>query len=84
MGLYIKTLKAIRLFLVFIVSSLLLDMFVFKAYLKNLLVKANSSSVSPFSTDGQSNYTVLILSIIAIVVISAILHKWFFGRKEAK
>jgi hypothetical protein len=79
----LKALRLFRLFLVGLASTILLDMFVFKAFLKNLLVRANTSDVSPFSTDGQSNYILIIVAITAVAVISYILYR-FAGEPDAE
>lgn len=44
--------------------SVLLDTFVLKQFLKNMLVKANTSDYSIYSTDGVANWIILITLLI--------------------
>ena len=74
--------KGFSIFCFGVATSILLDMFVFKAYLKNLLVKANTSSYSPYSTDGQSNW-VLILVFVAIGIMVYFVHRCCDGGPES-
>jgi hypothetical protein len=77
-------LRGVRMFLVGLVSLVLLDMFVLHGWLKDFFVRANTSDYSPFSTDGQSNWILVLISIGVILVISYLLIKTFGGTEENK
>jgi len=77
-----KVMEGFSIFCFGVATSILLDMFVFKAYLKNLLVKANTSSYSPYSTDGQSNW-VLILVLVGIGIMAYFVYMCCAGGPES-
>jgi hypothetical protein len=72
---YLKLLKATRVFLLTLITLILLDMFVLGAWLKNFFVRANTSDYSPFSTDGQSNWVLVLVCVIALIIIIYIIGK---------
>jgi hypothetical protein len=65
----IKMLKGFKIFLIGIASSILIDMFILGGKLKDFLVKANTSDISPYSTDGQMNYICLLTIVICIILV---------------
>ena len=62
-------------------STVVLDTFIFKQFLKNLMVKANTSSISPYNSDGVLNIVVIVF---LMCVIPAMVHTFFIliDRKE--
>ena len=81
----LRLLKVIRFCLVSMVLLVLIDMFILGGKLKDILVKANTSDYSPFSTDGQSNYIFIFLAIIVCAIISyAILRILNSDNKKVK
>ena len=77
-----KAMKGFSIFCFGVATSIILDMFVFKAYLKNLLVRANTSSYSPYSTDGQSNW-VLILVLFGVGIMAYLIYTACAGGPES-
>ena len=73
--------KGFSIFCFGVATSILLDMFIFKAYLKNFLVRANTSSYSPYSTDGQSNW-VLILVLVGVGIVAYLIYRSCAGGPE--
>lgn len=61
-------LRVFRVFLIGIASSIIIDMFILGGKLKDILVKANTSDISPYSSDGQMNYICLLTIVIAVIV----------------
>lgn len=75
----IKNLLYIPLgYLIVLEALILADMFILKGYLKDFFVRANTSDISPFSTDGQSNYILILL----ILVIIFILVRLLWGKSK--
>jgi len=67
----IKLLKGFRLFLIMLVSSILCDMFILHGKIKLFIIAvANTTEISPFSTDGQSNWILILVIIIVLLLIS--------------
>lgn len=75
-------LRTFQVFLGVLASLILLDMFILKGKLKYAWIAyANTTSTSPFSTDGQSNY-MLLLVIMGVAIGTFILFKVLEGIPE--
>ena len=78
----LRLLKVIRFCLVSMVLLVLIDMFILGGKLKDILVKANTSDYSFFSTDGQSNYIFIMVTLLAISFTSYIILRFTRGKNE--
>lgn len=68
-------------FLTFIIISVPIDTYILGGKIKLwIIAKANTTSASPFSTDGQMNIVIVIVSIIGLMVAVHLL----FGREKKK
>jgi len=61
--------------------TVVLDTFVLNQFLKNLMVKANTSSYSPYNTDGVANIIVIFFLLFGVPFIYYAL-KFFRTMKE--
>ena len=46
--------------------TVILDTFILKQFLKKLMVQANTSSISPYNTDGVANIIIILFLLIAL------------------
>ena len=78
---YNKTLRGFRAILIIYASLVIIDMFILKAKIKNMIVAlGNTSSVNPMGTDGMVNYLVILFCVaLALWIIPK-----YFGHKEDK
>jgi hypothetical protein len=76
--------KGLSIFCFIYGISVILDIYVFKAYLKNLMVKANSSSMSAYNTDGVFNIIVLLFLMIILPLLLYYLICFFTPKEDKK
>ncbi len=62
--------------------TVVLDTFIFKQFLKNLMASANSSSISPYTSDGVLNISVIFALVGAFPIAYFLLDRWH--KKKVK
>lgn len=71
-----KVLRCLQIFLGIVVSIVAFDMLVLGGKIKLWIIAvANTTSASPFSTDGQSNWIFILLGLGIILLIYIILRE---------
>ena len=80
---FIKILKGFNAFLMIVLGLILVDMLILGGKIKIfILALGNTSDYSPFSTDGQSNWCLILVILLFIIVISAIIYSRLLNRDE--